>query len=352
MNNFTTIKQEKAFYIPIFDEVKRNVWRSNNIFETLKKGDLIINKTLYYKLPKNFLILQEEHDLDNVKLHIIEDSKIIDTVSINNLDDSFFIENYIVFDKNGISIKIKSKSDCINYVKEYYVELYKLKKVRLKVSDVINNELSPLFTIQENLLNEYLPNKNINSKLKIKNIENILNKYTDLKNEIFTLLEIKSITELQSLLSEDSTSYKKTENTILSYINERTDNLIISIKTLNDENNLDLEEVIKNHNDKWVNASEYEQESFLGELLECFIQAYLNKDDELDDFFGDPLEKYINLKTTIKELINEDLNLIESYCKWQEFNQNDEVFIKDLFDFILKSNNEDNYEKLNRAKFL
>lgn len=344
MYDYINGDQVKLFYIPIFDEVKKDTWHSGGTLHSFATGDIIPSKTLYYKLPKDFLILKEDSDYNQIEVHIIEDSKVMDTVNIHSLDDSFFSRYSSVLNHKGTSIKIKSKEDCVEYIKDSSKKFHNINKARAEISDIINNELNPLYTIQRYLLEPYIQGSNISPYQKAKNIKNTLSRYTKLKLEIFKLLNIASLEELKQLLTEDIDCSKKTEDIILNYVRPKIDHFNFQVQELNKKNKPSFEEIIEKYNDKWINENKYKKEIFFGELLYCFQYAYSEKDDKVDDFLGDPFEKYLALKNTIKDLLTQNPGLIESYSKWQEFNKEEESLIKDLSDFLLNSKDGDAYK--------
>lgn len=344
MYDYINGDQVKLFYIPIFDEVKKNTWHSGGTLHSFSTGDIIPSKTLYYKLPKDFLILKEDSDYSQIEVHIIEDSKVIDTVNIHSLDDSFFSRYGVVLNHKGTSIKIKSKEDCVEYIKDSSKKFDDINKARAEISDIINDELNPLYTIQRHLLESYIKESNISPYQKAKNIENTLNRYTKLKLEIFKLLNIGSLEELKQLLTKDIDSSKQIEDTILNYVRPKIDHFNSKVQELNKKCKPSFEEIIEKYNEKWINENKYKEEAFFGELLYCLQYAYSEKDDKIDDFLGDPFEKYLALKNTLKDLLLQNSGLIESYSKWQEFNNEEYSIVKGLSSFILNSSDNDTYE--------
>lgn len=341
MYDYINGDQVKIFYTPIFDEVKRNTWHSGGRLKSYNTGDTVPIKTLYYKLPKDFLILSDDLDYNNIQIHVIEDSKVVETTKLNDLDDSFFNKYETVLNCRGISINIKSKQDCIDYIEATENKFKDISKNGIEVSNIIKTNLHPLCTLKRHLLGKNLQKKEIPIEQKLKNIENTLNQNLNLKTNILNLFNLKSIEELTGLFTKGNESLEYTQDTMLKYIDSKVDFYNSKINELNEENKPTFEEIIKKYNKRWIKEDKYEKEALLGEFIDCFIYSYMSKDDEINSFLGDPFEKYLILKSTIKDLLEENPRLVESYCTWQEFNEEEKETIKSLSYFILKSDDKD-----------
>lgn len=335
----------KFFYTPIFNEYKKDVWHgdgSNTYYDT---GDMIPTKTLYYNLPQNFLILSQNIENNNIEIHIIEDSRVLDTISINRLGDSFFSADRVIFNTYGEQIKIKSVSDCKNYIYESNNKFEELNKINDKISDLFNNILQPLYDLKIIFLSIFSDKKNSNYSLKVQDLENILNKNEKIKKDILDILNIKDSSDLSDYIFKIKDNNPVLADKLLKYIDYEIDINNTNFNELQNKNKPSVDDILKTYNQKWIIQNKFKKESHLGKLIDCFIHYYSSRYDKVDDFLGNPFEKYLILKNTIKDLLIKNPTLIASYGAWINLDEEKTDLIYSLCNFILKSNDEDIFAK-------
>lgn len=339
MRDYINGKEVHLFYKPMFNEVQKNIWYNSGTSKSYTIGDNIPSKTMYYILPKDFLILNYNVDYNKIDFHIIENHKIFKTININDIDDSFFSKYKTVFDSKGYKLNIKRKQDCIDFIydteNKFSFEIERQKEI----SDIIYNILDPLYVFKGyliDILNE-LTNTN-NANIYPNQIRDFLNKHSDIEADIYELFNINSMDSLYEKLFKGNI---ENLSMAINYTSEKIELYNKKVDRLNNLSSLTTDELVSNYNLKWHKKDNFSKEKTLGELLFCFIYASVNRNDEVDDFLGDPFEKYLSIKNTLKSYLLEHPAILKSYCKWQEL---DSLMLEEIYslcEFVITSKDED-----------
>lgn len=326
----------KPLYTPIFNYSKREIWHSTTHNE-YKVGDIVIPQTLYYILPKKFFILHQ-HSPNNIELYLIEDSKVIKTLNLNTLDDSFFNAKPTIINNNGDFLNIHSVDNCKRYIYETNNKFEELKRVNNTIAELLNNVLTPLYNFKLDIIHVFTQE---NNRSLTNDIYEILNKNKQIQKDILKIFNLKDTSNLINLLTKDNS--KQSYNKIIDYINSEIDINNIKFNELQKTKKPSIEDIVADYNKKWLLENTLKKESLFGELIDCFILHYSSRYDKVDDFLGDPFERYITLKNTIKELLLQNPTLTNSYLSWINLNDTEKAILLSLCDFILESKDNDSF---------
>lgn len=66
---------------------------------------------------------------------------------------------------------------------------------------------------------------------------------------------------------------------------------------------------------KWYIKDKYYLEKQFGELLECYLLLFADKDSEIFEWYN-PKQRYLDCKKALKDFIQEHEGIVERYIKW------------------------------------
>lgn len=330
-------EQVKVFFHPIYEERTKSTWHSGGSLNNFYNGDSVILKTLYYKRPKNFIVLDENDHEKNPLVHIIKNGKIEATTPLRSANNSYFDNNEAILTYNGDRINLKTKEDCLEYIKylEYWENKYR--EITKEHSDIFNNRYIPSNWIISHIkptenINKFRPDRKSKLDVIFKGINHI-QEIRDCLNNNF-----ESYDKLQALLVSDDELWNKFCDLVYPMaieIHKASEELLDSIAKNNEPL---LKELQKEFEDKYKLEDTYLKETQLGEYLECFRYMYKDK-SEVRVIKGLPSseEVYNSLLLAIKDFIQQNNGIVNSYIKWLELDEVQANNIKKIFNGIIEN---------------
>lgn len=321
-------EQVKCFYRPIFS-VDEGIWHSGGHMTDYLDGDEVPTKTMHYKYPDNFMILDYKKYENSCYIHIIKDKKIFKTCNLNNISNNDFKDNNLVVDYYGTSIlKINSTEDINCYIKESRNLNEKIKELNkdahnthaiffkcfrlIQSLDEIEEPSKVLDLISEDnfkLVKSILYKKNITSFLQFKNK----------KEELLT--DIQYLEELKPLFKE---AFEKEFHRLNK---EHESKKSIAYKL--------IQPYEEQHINKWYSKDIHALEKEFGEYLDCII--YLFKEKDRDSSILDNMGRYIACKKEFLNFIEKNIGIKERYIKWSELNKEDVQTLENTLNLVLYS---------------
>lgn len=338
MYDYINGEQVKIFFLPIYDEFTKDTWHSGGSLVDYSNGDSVTTKTLFYKRPKNFIILDENEYEQNPILHIIKESKVHSTISLKDADDSHFFGNEAVLTYYGREINLKTKEDCFNYIKDREISENKYKEITKEHSDVYNKRYIPSYWILSHInpsetIDKFRPDRS--SKMDV--IFNGINHINEIKKTLEESFD--SYEELPKLLKNNDALWDKFCNIVYPIASEIHKSSGDMLDLINEKNRPLLETLEKEFQDKYLFENSYEKEKQLGEYLECLRYMYDDrKEERVIKNLPSNQERYDSLISVIKEFITKNEGVVNNYIEWLELSETQSENIEEIFNCILEDN--------------
>lgn len=335
-------EQVKIFYHPIFDEYTKDTWHSGGSLVDYVNGDNVNLKTLYYKRPENFIVLDENEYEQNPLLHVIKKGKVNTTTSLKDADESLFEGNEEVITYYGRNLGLKTKEDCYNYIKDKKLSAEKYTEITKEHSLLYNTRYIPTHWIMSHIkpsetINKFRPDRKSKLEVIFRGINHI--------EEIQNLLKenFDSYDELSALLETNDELWDKFCDMVYpmaSKIHESSKKIMDEIDA---KNKPLIEQIEKAFQEKYPVRALYEEEKQFGEFLECLRYMYTEKSDTSRiQGLASNKERYEALILAIKDFVEKNDSIVESYAKWLELDEVQTKNIKEIISDIIS-----NKEKLN-----
>lgn len=319
-------EQIKCFYTPIFS-TPEGIWYSGGHMIDFIDGDEVPTKSMYYKYPDNFIIL--DHDTYNTGccIHIIKDKKVFKTCTLTDISNDYFKDNTLVINRHGTSIlNISSVEDLKLYIKDTntlfntihdletetrnsfdkflkcfrLIQKFEAMKQDDKILDLIDND-------NFYLVEPFFKNRNINTFKELK----------DKKKELL----------LNNELLEDLTLFfKETLNKEFKKLNKEHDDKDSKSKEL-------IKPYKEKHSQKWFLKDEFILEKEFGEYLECITYLFYEKGKNYAGI--DNMERYLSCKEAFDTFIKNNPEIKDKYIAWAELDNKDINSLNDTLNQVL-----------------
>lgn len=340
MYDYINGEQVKIFFHPIYDEYTKDTWHSGGSLVGYSDGDSITTKTLFYKRPKNFIVLDENEYEQNPILHIVKEGKVHSTINLKDADNSHFLGNEAILTYYGKEINPKTKEDCFSYIKDREISTNKYKEITKERSDVYNKRYIPSYWIISHInpsetIDKFRPDRSSKIDVIFRGINHI--------DEIKKVIEqnFDSYKELPDLLKSDDILWEKFCNIVYPIASEIHKSSGDMLDLINEKNKPLLEALEKEFQDKYLFKNLYEKEKQLGEYLECLRYMYDDRKEErvIKDLPSNQ-ERYDSLILAIKEFVANNEGIINNYIEWLELSKSQEKNVIEIINCVLED--EDN----------
>lgn len=336
MYDYINGEQVKIFFHPIYEERAKSTWHSGGSLIGYENGDSITLKTLYYKRPRNFIVLDENDYEERPIIHVIKDGKIHSTVELKDAVDTLFENNECILTYYGEKINLKTKEDCFNYIKEQEILSKKCDEIKKDYFDAYNNRYIPSFWI----ISHIKPTETV-SKIR----PDIDSKLDVIFRGIECIEEVKQVVEenfgpyekVAEKLKADKDLVNKFCDMVYPIANEIHKSSGELLDSLSEKNRPLLQELEKEFQDKYLFEDSYTKENKFGEYLECLRYMYDDRNEErLIQDLPSNKERYISLTEAIREFAEKNENIINSYSSWLELSEVQAKNISNIIDCITK----------------
>lgn len=304
-------EQVKCFYSMIYfkEDEKYSFCKSGGGLRGYVSGSKLPLKTLHYKYPDNFLILDGNCGI----LHTIKDGKLYSTESISELKE---IDNYsleYVYGYNGEELNIKNIEDIKEYpsaLKERASTITKIYREHqpsadklIKISKFMNcdksNCLSAIdfFEKQDYVdFNKFLKSLHIAISVSIENPEHSKN-------------------IIKSFLSDNFIGDK-----IVSFINNKTEELFYRYAERGEEEKKKVDSVLNPYldsfNSRWIKENNHKLETRVGRYISVIHELEKLKEEYGEFFKEKDMDSYIECKKELSSILKDNTNALELYVKW------------------------------------
>lgn len=336
MYDYINGEQVKIFFHPIYEDRAKNTWHSGGSLLGYKDGDSITLKTLYYKRPKNFIVLDENEYEERPILHIIKDGKIHSTIELKDAVDTLFENNECVLTYYGQEINLKTKEDCLNYIRDQKTLYEKCDEIKKDYFDVKNNRYMPSLWIISH----------------IKPTETVSKIRPDIESKLDVIFRgIERIEEIKKVVEENFGAYEKIIDNIKAdkdlidkfydivypIANEIHKSSGEILDSLGEKNRPLLQELEKEFQDKYLFENSYSDEKQLGEYLECLRYMYDDRKEErvIKDLPSNK-ERYDSLISAIKEFVANKEGIMNNYIEWLELSESQGEKVIEIINRVLE----------------
>lgn len=321
-------EQVKCFYRPVYSEGE-GIWHSGGYMLGYVNGETVPVKTIYYKYPTNFIIFDELLNERSAIIHIIKESKVLKTVSLDSFKDEDFESIDGIFDYYGVELNLKNKQDMIDYIDAHNNHI-----------DFINKTRATADKLFDKFLSYHSLDKKIDRLKKFNKLNKIFD-YLSLFNDNDTnfktkFLNILSKYNIKDLSDENKDLLVKNENFINDFSKLLIEESAIKLEIFNNKHSKEKERIskilkpkIKEFNNRWLIKDKYALEKSFGEYLDVIMILFETRNDK-DILTMDNKKIYLDCKQKFIDFINENEGIKEKYIKWGEFTKEEEEEIDEI----------------------
>lgn len=328
----------KCFYVPVFSKTVNKDDLINYMYGKSRKfkiGDKLPLQTIWYKYPKNLIILSFKDGIHMA--HIVKNGVLCDNKCLLGVDENIFDDIDMVINSDGDFINIRSYEDMCLYMND----------MNSHVENLNNLESHNEFLVAK-LNRAYSSIRIISSATSVKSLISLVH-YEDVDDiNVFFKREFKtknmSLMEIKSFMLFNKDVFTRVNLIMLkSILRKKYELMYIDLDIEYEEYfnfyRRQVEMSKSNLSNRWKIDIGLKAEKRFGELLECLIWAFEKREDSF--LVEKIMDGYISL--CIKEfddLLKNNPGLFSSYKKWNDFYISEEIDIDNVLDLVNLYNDE------------